>query len=165
MGQYNKWDHLWMYDSGSAGQACAGPCDYAQWYAQNMDRIRTQYGQTTKQTSTANRRQIDTKPRKHRRKLARKQTDISWSRFLNWFTIMNYCICSATNCYFQSWYNKWDVQYVGRYNEWDHLWLDESGRAERGLCCFLRWRTIIRTEYGPNMDRMWTDNQANVDRK
>ena len=68
----------WTNLEGQSG-ACAGSCDDVRSYAQNTVRIWTECGQTTKQTSTDNKRKIDTKPRKHRHKIDRKQAGISRS--------------------------------------------------------------------------------------
>ena len=156
MGRYNKCHHLWMDESERAKRTCAGCCDDVQSYAQNTDQIRTQYGQTTKQTSTEKKRKIDTKRRRDRHKIDRIQAGICQSRVLKW--IQHY---KLLHMFGHKSLHSVVIQQVGRYNKWDHFGVDESVGAESayaGSCEHARW-------YAQNTDRILTENQASIDTK
>ena len=78
----------------------------------STDRIRTKYGQKTKQTSTENRLNTGRRPEEtsteNRRKIERH---FPRSTF-DYCSIIRYCKWSVTNYYIQPWYNKWEVSYM-----------------------------------------------------
>ena len=130
----------------------------------NTDRIRTEYGQNIDRKLSKNRYTVDkTSTEKQENidsNIDRKHILISRGRVekLLWYYKLIYVFDHKL-------LHSVMIQSMGRYNKWDHFWMDESGDIERACAGPCQGTDRVRAEYRQKTKQTPTETRRKIDRK